>query len=95
MKQISNLATQASYEVRQALLEESIVVTKVLHAAAEQFDDSLIRSQESKWDFAKLGRSYRDEIWPDVFTTIDADNAKVVSVRRAIEKLQELLESKE
>jgi len=95
LKQISNLATQASYEVRQALLEESIVVTKVLHAAAEQFDDSLIRSQESKWDFAKLGRSYRDEIWPDVFTTIDADNAKVVSVRRAIEKLQELLESKE
>lgn len=95
LKRISDLAIQASYEIKKALLEESTIVAKIFHAAAEQFEDSLIRSHESKWEFGKLGRSYRDEIWPDVFTSIDADNAKIVSVNRAIQKLQKLLEQRE
>lgn len=91
LKRISDLATKASYEIRKALLEESIVPSQALHASAEQFEDSLIRSEESKWEFAKLARSYRDEIWPGVFQTLDAENAKIVSVRRAIAQLEEAL----
>lgn len=92
LKRISDLATQASYEIQKALKGESVIPSKALHAAAEQFEDSLIRSEESKWEFAKLARSYRDEIWPGMFQSIDADNAKMVSVRRSITDLEQWLD---
>lgn len=90
---MSELAIQASYKTKKALLSETIIPTLILHAAAEQFEDSLIRSRESAGEFKRLGRSYRDEIWPNIFTDIDAENARVVKVNRAINELEKTLAS--
>jgi hypothetical protein len=54
----------------------------VLHASAEQFEDSFIRSGDSEREFLRLGRSYRDEIWPGVFSGLDAKNARIAKVRK-------------
>lgn len=89
--QISNLANKASFEIQQSLIKEANLAMKVFHAAAEQFLDSLIRSKESKWEFGRLGRSYRDEIWPEEFQSIDTNNAKIAGVSRAIQNLQKLI----
>jgi hypothetical protein len=91
LNQISNLANKASFEIQQSLIKEANLAMKVFHAAAEQFLDSLIRSKESKWEFGRLGRSYRDEIWPEEFQAIDTNNAKIAGVRRAIQNLQKLI----
>jgi hypothetical protein len=87
-KRISEIAIQASYETQKALVSETLVPALILHAAAEQFEDSLIRSEESEREFKRLGRSYRDEIWPSIFGDIDAQNARVAKVNRAIEFLE-------
>jgi hypothetical protein len=91
LNQISNLANKASFEIQQSLIKEANLAMKVFHAAAEQFLDSLIRSKESKWEFGRLGRSYRDEIWPEEFQSIDTNNAKIAGVSRAIQNLQKLI----
>ena len=90
-KTMSDLAIQASYETEKALLSETLIPSLILHAAAEQFEDSLIRSGESEWEFKRLGRSYRDEIWPSTFREIDAQNARVAKVNRVIDTLEKIL----
>ncbi len=91
-RQIADLATAATHDTQQALLSESIFSDRVLHAAIEQFVDSLIRSEASKWEFKRLGRSYRDAIWPGVFEKLDAQHAKVVQVRRYSQAIERLIE---
>lgn len=81
-KRISQLVQQASWQSRKALLEDANTVALVLHAAAEQFEDSFIRAGDSEREFLRLGRSYRDEIWPGVFSGLDAKNARIAKVRR-------------
>jgi hypothetical protein len=81
-KRISQLVQQAAWQSRKALLEDANTVALVLHAAAEQFEDSFIRSGDSEREFLRLGRSYRDEIWPGVFSGLDAKNARIARVRR-------------
>ncbi|NMG21623.1 hypothetical protein [Brasilonema bromeliae] len=90
-KTMSDLAIQASYETEKALLSETLIPSLILHAAAEQFEDSLIRSGESEREFKRLGRSYRDEIWPSTFRDMDAQNARVAKVNRVIDKLEKIL----
>lgn len=81
---IIRAAEQAAHRTRKALLlMEGVTPALVLHAAAEQFEDTLIRSGDSEREFARLARSYRDEIWPGVFGEIDAANARVARVVRA------------
>ncbi|MEZ4312379.1 MAG: hypothetical protein R3F14_30485 [Polyangiaceae bacterium] len=81
-KRISQLVQQASWQSRKALLEDANTAALVLHAAAEQFEDSFIRSGDSEREFLRLGRSYRDEIWPGVFSGLDAKNARIARVRK-------------
>ncbi len=81
-KRISQLVQQASWQSRKALLEDANTTSLVLHAAAEQFEDSFIRSGDSEKEFLRLGRSYRDEIWPGVFSGLDAKNARIAKVRK-------------
>lgn len=81
-KRISQLVQQASWQSRKALLEDANTVALVLHASVEQFEDSFIRSGDSEREFLRLGRSYRDEIWPGVFSGLDAKNARIARVRR-------------
>jgi hypothetical protein len=84
---IVQLAEQAAYLTRKRLLAESVTPALVLHAAAEQFEDTLIRSGASELEFKRLARSYRDEIWPGVFDELDAANARVAAVLRARDAL--------
>lgn len=81
---ISQLAEQAAYEAYKELLKVEDLTRLILHAAAEQFEDAFIRSEESEYQFHRLARSYRDEIWPGLFSGIDAANARVSKAKRAI-----------
>jgi hypothetical protein len=78
------MAELAAYLTKKALLlREGVTPALVLHAAAEQLEDTMIRSGDSEREFKRLARSYRDEIWPGVFGEIDAANARVAAVARA------------
>jgi hypothetical protein len=89
---LSHLAEQSAYETKKSLLEEIRFPTLVVHAAAEQFQDSLIRTGESEREFRRLGRSYRDEIWPGVFHGIEAQSARIGRVKRAVKEAESTLE---
>jgi hypothetical protein len=90
---VVQMAEQAAYLTKKALLlREGVTPALVLHAAAEQLEDTMIRSGDSEREFKRLARSYRDEIWPGVFGEIDAANARVAAVARARAALVETLE---
>lgn len=80
---VVHMAEQAAHLTKKALVREGLTPALVLYAAAEQFEDTLIRSGDSEREFKRLARSYRDEIWPGVFREIDAANARVSKVIRA------------
>ena len=85
---VAAMAEQATYLTKKALLlREGVTPALVLHAAAEQLEDTMIRSGDSEREFKRLARSYRDEIWPGVFGEIDAANARVAAVARARDAL--------
>jgi hypothetical protein len=85
---VAQMAEQAAYLTKKALLlREGVTPALVLHAAAEQLEDTMIRSGDSEREFKRLARSYRDEIWPGVFGEIDAANARVATVIRARDAL--------
>ena len=85
---VVQMAEQAAYLTKKALLlREGVTPALVLHAAAEQLEDTMIRSGDSEREFKRLARSYRDELWPGVFGEIDAANARVASVGRARDAL--------
>ena len=89
---VVQMAEQAAYLTKKALLlREGVTPALVLHAAAEQLEDTMIRSGDSEREFKRLSRSYRDEIWPGVFGEIDAANARVAAVARARDTLVTLL----
>jgi hypothetical protein len=76
-------AHQAAYQIRKALLGESVAPSVVVHAFAEQFEDDLIRSADAEWEFKRFARSYRDLLWPGVYEGIELDDARLGRVRRA------------
>ena len=85
---VVQMAEQAAYLTKKALLlREGVTPALVLHAAAEQLEDTMIRSGDSEREFKRLARSYRDEIWPGVFGEIDAANARVAAVVRTRDTL--------
>lgn len=85
---VVQMAEQAAYLTKKALLlREGVTPALVLHAAAEQLEDTMIRSGDSEREFKRLARSYRDELWPGVYGEIDAANAHVASVARARDAL--------
>ena len=89
---VVQMAEQAAYLTKKALLlREGVTPALVLHAAAEQLEDTMIRSGDSEREFKRLARSYRDELWPGVFGEIDAANARVASAARARDTLVETL----
>jgi len=80
-------AEQAAYLTKKALLREAVTPALVLHAAAEQFEDTVIRSGDSELEFRRLADSYKNEIWPGVYQEIDAANARFAAVARARDAL--------
>jgi hypothetical protein len=83
-REIAGLAEEAAHLTRKSLVNEALTPALVLHAAAEQFDDTLIRSGDSEREFKRFARSYRDDIWPGVFKGIDEANARFAKVMRSI-----------
>ena len=90
---VRQLAEQAAYHTKKALIHEAMTPALVLHAAAEQFEDSLIRSGASEREFRRLARSYRDEIWPGVYQGLDEANARFAKVVRSVTSVRGLLNS--
>jgi hypothetical protein len=82
-------ADQAAYRIKKAILLDARLPALVLFAAAEQFEDSFIRAGSSDRDFSRLARSYRDEIWPGVYTNLDADNARISRAAKATQSLRD------
>jgi hypothetical protein len=80
-------AEQAAYLTKKALLREAVTPALVLHAAAEQFEDTVIRSGDSELEFRRLADSYKNDIWPGVYQEIDAANARFAAVTRARDAL--------
>lgn len=68
--------------MRQSLLGEVVTPALLVYTVTAQFDDALIRSGDSAREFQRLTRSYRDEIWPEVFAEIDDDNNRVARIVR-------------
>ncbi len=80
-------AEQGAYLTKKALLREAVTPALVLHAAAEQFEDTVIRSGDSEVEFRRLADSFKNEIWPGVYQEIDAANARFAAVTRARDAL--------
>jgi hypothetical protein len=95
LRDLRNLAIKASASVRDELLRDADLMGKILHAAAEQFEDSFIRSGTSEIEFARFARSWRDELFPGQFddkgaSRFDIHDVKqaLVEIRKAIDNLQ-------
>lgn len=91
LREISHLAEQVAHRTRQALLREAVLPAKVLYAAAEQFEDAVIRSANSEVEFARISRSFRDDIWPGRFSTKESAALRVREVQHACRELMEHL----
>jgi len=81
---ISQFARQAAFHTKRALMDQAVTPALVLHAAVEQFEDTLIRSASSEQDFRRIARLYRDEIWPNIFKGIAEDNARCERIRKGL-----------
>jgi hypothetical protein len=82
-------ADQAAYRIKKAILQDARLPAQVLFAAAEHFEDSFIRAGSAERDFSRLARSYRDEIWPGVYTNLDSDNARISRAAKAAQSLRD------
>jgi len=84
---LSQIAKKSAYEAKKEICGQENLIKLIRHVAAEQFEDSFIRSDSSILEFFRLARSYRDEIWPGIFQGIDKENAKVSKARRVLKQL--------
>jgi hypothetical protein len=80
---VARMAEQAAYLTQKALLREAVTPALVLHAAAEQFEDSVIRSGDSEVEFKRLADAYKNDIWPGAYREMDAADARFTAVTRA------------
>lgn len=84
LRELAKLALQAAYRTKKALMEKANIPALVLHAAAEQFDDVMIRDAQSARELRRLARSFRDEIWPGVYQGIAEENARYAKLKKTI-----------
>ncbi|MGD9888971.1 MAG: hypothetical protein AB7S56_06880, partial [Halothiobacillaceae bacterium] len=84
LRELAKLALQAAYRTKKALMQRADIPALVLHAAAEQFDDVLIRDAQSIKELRRFTRSFRDEIWPGVFQGIAAENAQYAKLKNTL-----------
>lgn len=83
-REVTQLAEQAAYQTYKSLIQEALTPALVLHAALEQFEDTLIRAGASRVEFGRLVRSCRDDIWPGAYEDMEQSNARVNRVRRMV-----------
>jgi hypothetical protein len=90
-KYVTQQARQAAWETKQALLAEKVTPLMVTWAAVEQVEDSLIRSGQSGLEFKRFARSYRDELWPGVYSGLTEGSARYARVMRVMRSINEKL----
>lgn len=95
LRDLIDLAVQGSYRVRQELMDDAAIIAKILFAATEQFDDSLIRSGTSESELLGFCSSYRRELSPNTFDTSESHSVQVRSVKAAFGEAQSILQSLE
>jgi hypothetical protein len=83
-RKMRQLATQAIHQIKKELHRDAAFPALVMHAAAEQFDDAFLRGGTARQEFKRLTRAYRDDVWPGDFEGIDAHNARIGRVRKAV-----------
>lgn len=93
LRDLTNLAIKASASVRDALLRDAALMGKILHAAAEQFEDSFIRSGTSETEFARFARSWRDDLFPGQFDSTGASRFDVRDVKQALGATREAIDN--
>lgn len=86
------LAKQAAYRTKGDLVEEATFPALILHAAAEQFDDHFLRAKLSESELQRFCRLYRDEIWPERFKEISANNNRVLKMKRILVETMAVIE---
>ncbi|MEU9334278.1 hypothetical protein AB0D49_14140 [Streptomyces sp. NPDC048290] len=86
---VQQRAEQAAHTTRQALLGDAVLPAQVLFAAVEQFEDALIRSGSSDREFARLARSYRNELWPGRYSGLGSGHARFAAVSRACDAVRQ------
>lgn len=91
LRVIKSRSKGAAYQVRKQLLSESVLPLRAIHAAVEHFEDVLIRGGDSKREFRRIGRSYRDTIWPGKFGQADTSSAHVARVARALSAIDDAM----
>lgn len=92
---LSEKAEFAVGESRNTILKDANIVPSILHAACEQFDDALIRSGSAKKEFKRFGRSYQNEIWPEEFSGMGSENARVSKVIKISASIKNALHAME
>lgn len=90
---VTQLAEQAAYQTYKGIVQEALTPALVLHAALEQFEDTLIRAGASRLEFGRLGRSCRDDIWPGVYEDMEQSNARIGRVRRMVSTVRGCLDN--
>jgi hypothetical protein len=78
---------QAAWDTKKALLAEEVTPLLVIYSATEQFEDAFIRSGDSRREFGRFVRSYRDELWPGEFAGITEGHARYARVTRLIKAI--------
>lgn len=88
LQMLEDISIQVNSETKKALESEGHLPNWVLYAALEQFDDALIRAENSEDDFFRIAISYKDSIWPDKYAQLDSYNARIGKLKRSVEKLE-------
>jgi hypothetical protein len=71
LRMLAEHGERAAWEAQKAMLVDLELPALVLHAAAEQFEDTILRSGTAEDEFILFALAYRDEIWPGVFEGLD------------------------
>lgn len=83
LSDLADRSRHASHEVRNALMANTTLLAKILYAAAEQFEDSFIRSGTSELEFKRFCRAWRGELFPDALKGVEARSGAVRAVNSA------------
>lgn len=86
LAQIRNLGTQVIGECEKELYASAGLVDRVIHAAAEQFADGLLRAGTSDEMFHSFADEHRDRLWPSEFRALDVEHGLRKRCRRALEE---------
>jgi len=94
LSKLQDLAKKSATDIKTALFKEAGITLLVLHSAAEQFEDTIIREKDIDYEYHRMTRSYLNEIWPDKFKGIDIHNSNISRINKKIKEIRDNIENK-